>query len=263
MGPAGTKTAGRWANCSAPISRPGTILSHTPRNSAASNTLCDKRHGGGQRNHVAREQRQFHAGCALGDAVAHRGHGAGDLGRCAHAARGGLDRFRVMFVRLVRRQHVVVGGDDAHMGGTLLAHLPACRWRASAAKVCAMLAQPMPARWLRPLPRWDCTLASQAWRVIWLRWTMRCVTRTTLGFMGGFVWGDRRRMTGRRQRRVKGERAVRWPMTRPRPAPPRGGLLAHLVERGLGLVPEVHADVGGDHGVNLGQLVAHARGLGR
>jgi hypothetical protein len=41
MGPAGTKTPGRWANCNAPISRPGTILSHTPRNSAASNTLCD------------------------------------------------------------------------------------------------------------------------------------------------------------------------------------------------------------------------------
>ena len=41
MGPAGTKTPGRWANCRAPISRPGTILSHTPRNSAASNTLCD------------------------------------------------------------------------------------------------------------------------------------------------------------------------------------------------------------------------------
>ena len=43
-----------------------------------------------------------------------------------------------------------------------------------AAKVCAMLAQPMPARWLRPSLCWACMLASQAWRVIWLRWTMRC-----------------------------------------------------------------------------------------
>ena len=37
IGPAGTNTAGRWPKASAPISRPGTILSHTPRYSAASN----------------------------------------------------------------------------------------------------------------------------------------------------------------------------------------------------------------------------------
>jgi hypothetical protein len=66
-----------------------------------------------------------------------------------------------------------------------------------------MLAQPMPARWLGPLPRWDCTLASQAWRVAWLRWVMRWVTRATLGFMGGIAWGERRRTAGLRQRRVK------------------------------------------------------------
>ena len=37
IGPAGTKTVGRWPKDSAPISRPGTILSHTPSISAASN----------------------------------------------------------------------------------------------------------------------------------------------------------------------------------------------------------------------------------
>ena len=38
IGPAGTKITGRWPNASAPISRPGTILSQMPRHSAASNT---------------------------------------------------------------------------------------------------------------------------------------------------------------------------------------------------------------------------------
>ncbi|MCW0415942.1 hypothetical protein NB689_001696 [Xanthomonas sacchari] len=37
IGPAGTNTAGRWPKASAPISRPGTILSHTPRYRLVSN----------------------------------------------------------------------------------------------------------------------------------------------------------------------------------------------------------------------------------
>jgi hypothetical protein len=41
IGPAGTKMTGRWPNASAPMSNPGTILSQTPRHSAASNMLCD------------------------------------------------------------------------------------------------------------------------------------------------------------------------------------------------------------------------------
>lgn len=40
MGPAGTNTVGRWPKCSAPIKRPGTILSHTPSSSAPSNMSC-------------------------------------------------------------------------------------------------------------------------------------------------------------------------------------------------------------------------------
>ncbi len=38
IGPPGTNTVGRWPKCSAPISRPGTILSQMPSISAASNT---------------------------------------------------------------------------------------------------------------------------------------------------------------------------------------------------------------------------------
>ena len=41
IGPAGTKTVGRWPNDSAPISRPGTILSQTPSMSAPSNMSCE------------------------------------------------------------------------------------------------------------------------------------------------------------------------------------------------------------------------------
>ena len=37
IGPAGTNTVGRWPNDSAPMSSPGTILSHTPSISAPSN----------------------------------------------------------------------------------------------------------------------------------------------------------------------------------------------------------------------------------
>jgi hypothetical protein len=67
------------AEGSAPISSPGTILSQTPSISAASNMLCDSATAGGHRDHVAREQRQLHAGLALRDAVAHRRHAARDL----------------------------------------------------------------------------------------------------------------------------------------------------------------------------------------
>ena len=41
IGPAGVKTAGRWPNAWAAMTSPGTILSHTPRNMAASNIWCE------------------------------------------------------------------------------------------------------------------------------------------------------------------------------------------------------------------------------
>ena len=41
IGPAGTKTVGRWPKDSAPISSPGTILSQTPSISAPSNMSCE------------------------------------------------------------------------------------------------------------------------------------------------------------------------------------------------------------------------------
>ena len=42
IGPAGIKPIGKWPKLSAPITNPGTILSHTPKHIPASKTLCEK-----------------------------------------------------------------------------------------------------------------------------------------------------------------------------------------------------------------------------
>ncbi len=65
-----------------------------------------------ERDHVAGEERQLHARLALGDAVAHRRHAARDLRRAADRARRLLDEIGKAGERLMRRQHVVIGGDD-------------------------------------------------------------------------------------------------------------------------------------------------------
>ncbi|MGZ2466297.1 hypothetical protein ACVJMZ_001821 [Sinorhizobium medicae] len=69
------------------------------------------RHG----DDIAREERQLHAGLPLGDAVAHGRHTAGDLRDTAGLVRGLTDQRRIGFERLMRRKHVVVGGDDAEI----------------------------------------------------------------------------------------------------------------------------------------------------
>ena len=74
-------------------------------------------HGGGHGNHIAAEQAELHARRALRDAVAHGGHAAGHLRGGAVLARLGLDQFGIAQQRHVRRQHVVVGIDDADVGG--------------------------------------------------------------------------------------------------------------------------------------------------
>ena len=48
-------------------------------------------HGGRHGDEVAAEQRQVHARAPLGDAVAHGGHAAGDLGCSVHLAHGIAD----------------------------------------------------------------------------------------------------------------------------------------------------------------------------
>ncbi len=74
-----------------------------------------ERDRGRQGNRVAAEQRQFHAGFALRHAVAHGRRAAGDLRRGADFARPDLHAFGIAVIGLMRRQHVVVGGDNTQV----------------------------------------------------------------------------------------------------------------------------------------------------
>ncbi len=58
-------------------------------------------HRRGERDGVAREQRQLHADLALRDTIAHSGHAARELRRGAEAQCFFLDDFREGLVRLV------------------------------------------------------------------------------------------------------------------------------------------------------------------
>ena len=61
---------------------------------------------------VAAEQRQFHRKLALRHPITHRRNTASDLCGRALFARPHFDLFRVSTIRLMRRKHVVIGGDD-------------------------------------------------------------------------------------------------------------------------------------------------------
>ena len=78
--------------------------------------IVAERHAGGQRDDIAREQRQFHPRLALGDTVTHGRDAACHLGGGPGTAGGGPDLAGIAFKRLMRRQHVVIGGDDAQVG---------------------------------------------------------------------------------------------------------------------------------------------------
>ena len=75
-----------------------------------------QRDPGGHRDQVAAEQRQLHPVAALGDAVAHCRHAAGELPDPAAVAQRCLEDRGVGLKRLVCGQHVVVGRDDRHVG---------------------------------------------------------------------------------------------------------------------------------------------------
>jgi hypothetical protein len=115
IGPAGTSSVGRWPNDRAAITRPGTILSQTPSISAASNMSCERATALAIAMDVTAEQRQLHPGAALGDAVTHGRHAAGELGDATGPAHRRLEQARVLVERQVCRQHVVVGRDDGHV----------------------------------------------------------------------------------------------------------------------------------------------------
>ena len=77
---------------------------------------------GRHRDDVAAEQAELHAGPPLRDAIAHRGHAPSHPGDRADVAGGCLDGLRVVLERRVRREHVVVGGDDADAGTAVGRH---------------------------------------------------------------------------------------------------------------------------------------------
>ena len=111
----GRRRTGRWPKARAPMNRPGTILSQTPSISPASKASWVRATPADMAMTSAAEQRQLHAGAALGHAVAHGGGAAGDLGRGADLAHGLSHHVGETFERLVGRQHVVIGGDDAQV----------------------------------------------------------------------------------------------------------------------------------------------------
>ena len=76
------------------MSRPGTILSQTPRQSAASNMSCESAIAVAIAITSRQNSDSSMPGAALGDAVAHRGHAARDLRRRAGRTRRGPDHAR-------------------------------------------------------------------------------------------------------------------------------------------------------------------------
>ncbi len=104
-----------------------------------------QRHGGGHGDQVAREQRQLHARATLRHAIAHRRYAAGHLRGEACFARNFANQRRIALIRLMRREHVVVRGDDADVRRVAFAQC-ALSCVPHAAKPCARLPQERRAR---------------------------------------------------------------------------------------------------------------------
>ena len=78
IGPAGTKIAGRWPKAARRSAGRARSCRRRPGSARVEHVVAE-RDGGRHGDHVAAEQRQLHAGLALGDAVAHGRHAAGEL----------------------------------------------------------------------------------------------------------------------------------------------------------------------------------------
>ncbi len=178
IGPAGTKTMGRWPNRSAPISRPGTILSHTPSISAASKVLCES----ATAVPMAMASRENSDSSMPALPCVMPSHIAGtppcQSGHATHL-RAAASRITlgIPLVRLVGRQHVVVRGDDAEIRRMLDAQLELVVGRQRGVTV-----RRIRARHARsgPSSRWPARSAPDRRRGLrGCRSTMRCVTMPT------------------------------------------------------------------------------------
>ena len=77
--------------------------------------IVGERNRRGLRNHIAAQQRKLHARPPLSHAVAHGGHAAGKLRHAAGFPRRALQQLGIAAEGLMRREHIVVGGDDGNV----------------------------------------------------------------------------------------------------------------------------------------------------
>ncbi len=70
--------------------------------------VVGQRYRRGHRDDFTAQQAQLHAGLTLGHAIAHGGRASGELADRTDFAQGFFDVFREVFVRLMRREHVVI-----------------------------------------------------------------------------------------------------------------------------------------------------------
>ena len=115
-GPPGTKIAGRWPKLSAAITRPGTILSQMPSNSAPSNMSCDSATAVA----IAITSRLNSDSSMPGWPWVTPSHIAGtppaNWATAARLAHRLLDQRGEALERLMGREHVVVGRHDRDVG---------------------------------------------------------------------------------------------------------------------------------------------------
>ena len=78
--------------------------------------VMTKPNPGGQGDHIARKQRKLHPRLTLGNAIAHGRNSPGNLRRRAGVACGLADDLWEMLKRLMRRKHIVIGGNDTKIG---------------------------------------------------------------------------------------------------------------------------------------------------
>ena len=116
IGPAGHEDGRQVAEGQRADQQAGHDLVADAEHQRAVEHVVGQRDRGRHRDHVAAVERELHAVAALGDAVAHGGHAAGELRDAAGPDDGLLQRRRVRLEGLVRREHVVVRRHDREVG---------------------------------------------------------------------------------------------------------------------------------------------------
>lgn len=98
------------------MNRPGAILVAHAEAQRGIEHVVGQRDGGRHGNHIATEERQFHAALTLRDTVAHGRYAARELRHGTGFARRLFDDGGIALQRSMGRQHVVIGRDDRDIG---------------------------------------------------------------------------------------------------------------------------------------------------